>query len=88
MPKKSQPPKGTPTTAPPPSGPITVDPLVPADDRLVAIKSHPNRWRAPAVAAALALPSYPDLTVEQWTALLDGLERGISLVVDLFTGTS
>jgi hypothetical protein len=72
-------PKGTPKRLP--SGVRRIDPLLPRDNRLAALRRNPGRWPPAAVGAALALPTAPDLTIDEWERVFDRLDMAIKLAI-------
>lgn len=63
------------------SGLYQLDPELPSDDRLYAIRNFEGRWSRAAVAVALTMESARCSSVDQWVGMLDAIERALSSVV-------
>jgi hypothetical protein len=62
---------------PPESGSRDLDLLGHPDRRHAAIYANEQRWADATLCAAMTLPTDPDLTVSEWVARLDRLDRFI-----------
>jgi hypothetical protein len=60
---------------------IRIDTRRPGANRLHILNTHPRRWSAAAVAAALTLPPDACPTVREWGALIDRLDDGIRAAI-------
>lgn len=55
---------------------------------LVALEYHPGRWSDPTIAAAGAIPDAGHLSAQDWTAVLDDLERAMASVLSAYRPSS